>query len=247
MDDNALLLYSRQIMLPQIGIDGQQALLDAKVLLIGLGGLGSPVAMYLAAAGIGHLTLVDFDAVDLSNLQRQIIHGRDSIGVNKTESAKQQLHRLNPDCRVTSLNDKPDEETLSALIHSHDICIDATDNFASRFMINRLCVQQQTPLVSGAAIRWEGQVTCFDNQPGSACYNCLYSSSGEEDESCSANGVIAPLVGIIGSVQALEAIKILTGAGDSLHGRLLILDALQMQWRSLNIKPDPQCEVCRHD
>lgn len=246
LDDNKLLQYSRQILLPQIGIVGQQALLKSRVLLIGLGGLGSPVAMYLASAGIGKLTLVDFDKVELSNLQRQVIHDQDSIGQSKVESARRRLNKLAPDCKVHCVDQLLDESELSNLLAEHDLCIDATDNFNTRFMINRCCVRTQKPLVSGAAIRWEGQVISFSNQPGSACYNCLYSESGADDETCTANGVLAPVVGIIGSIQATEAIKLLTGAGEPLDGRLLIMDALSMSWRTINIKPDPNCEICQH-
>lgn len=249
MDDNKLLQYSRQIMLPEIGIDGQQQLLDAKVLLIGVGGLGSPIAMYLAAAGIGQLTLVDFDSVDLTNLQRQIIHSFRNIGKFKVKSARKALNRLNPDCQVNTIKKLLDENNMQAEISRHDVVVDATDNFATRFLINKLCVTEKTPLVSGAAIRWEGQVTTFTNDKNSACYNCLYGTDGEDDESCTENGVLAPVVGIIGSMQATEVIKLITGAGKTLLGRLLILDALQMEWRSMNIKPDPNCQVCsqKHD
>ena len=233
-------------MLPEIGIEGQERLLNARVLLIGLGGLGSPVALYLAAAGIGHLTLVDFDSVDLSNLQRQIIHNFNSIGKAKVKSAKKRLGKLNPDCRVDTINELLNEESLQEQISLHDIIIDATDNFATRFLINRFCVKEQKPLVSGAAIRWEGQITTFSNAADSACYNCLYGVDGEEDESCTENSVLAPVVGIIGSMQATEVIKLITGAGRTLQGRLLILDALQMEWRSMNIKPDPGCKICGH-
>lgn len=230
--------------MPEIGIDGQQRLLDANVLLLGLGGLGSPVAMYLAAAGIGRLTLVDFDQVDLSNLQRQIIHQTDSIGQPKVLSARDTLAGLNPDCQVTPINRQPDDQELASLVQTHDLVVDATDNFTTRFQINRLCVTSGTPLVSGAAIRWEGQVSVFDNQPDSACYNCLYAADGNEDLTCTANGVLAPVVGVIGSLQAIEAIKLLTGVGQTLQGRLLVLDALSMQWRSLNIRRDPNCPTC---
>ena len=233
-------------MLPEIGIDGQQRLLDAKVLLIGVGGLGSPIALYLAAAGVGHLTLVDFDSVDLSNLQRQIIHNFKSIGKAKVKSARKNLRKLNPDCQVDIINELLDEESLQKTISQHDIIVDATDNFATRFLINKFCVKEHKPLVSGAAIRWEGQITTFSNEADSACYNCLYGVDGEEDESCTENGVLAPVVGIIGSMQATEVIKLITGAGKTLQGRLLILDALHMEWRSMNIKPDPDCKICGH-
>ncbi len=248
LNDTQLLQFSRQIMLPEIGIEGQQRLLDASVLIIGVGGLGSPLAIYLVAAGIGHLTLVDDDQVELSNLQRQIIHDHNSLGLNKTLSAKQRLENINPDCSLQLINRRPDEAELLALIEHHDVIADATDNFASRFLINRLCVQQLTPLVSGAAIRWQGQVTVFRNDrynPG-PCYQCLFPPEGEEDLSCTGNGVIAPLVGIIGSVQALEVIKLICNAGQTLTNRMLVLDGLGMQWRSVNISADPNCEICQH-
>ena len=232
-------------MLPEIGIEGQQRLLDAKVLLIGVGGLGSPIAMYLAAAGIGEMTLVDFDSVDLTNLQRQIVHRMDNVGELKTDSAIQTLKTLNPDCRINSITELLDEPAMQEQVKNHDVVIDATDNFTTRFMINQFCVSEQTPLVSGAAIRWEGQISTFTNKPGTPCYHCLYGQDGEEDESCTENGVLAPVVGIIGSMQATEAIKLISGAGTTLESRLLILDALHMQWRSMKIKPDPECSVCQ--
>ena len=232
-------------MLPEIDVEGQQKLLASSVLLIGLGGLGSPVAMYLAAAGVGKLTLVDFDSVDLSNLQRQIIHNHESIGQLKVDSASQTLKQLNNDCEIETVAELLKDDALGDLINAHDITIDATDNFATRDLINRQCVKHKKPLISGAAIRWDGHVTTFSNQDGSPCYHCLYSAdSDEEDESCTDNGVLAPVVGIIGSIQATEAIKQLTGAGATLEGRLLILDALQMNFRSLKIKKDPNCPVC---
>ena len=244
MNDAQLLRYSRQIMLPAIGIEGQERLLNGRVLIIGLGGLGAPAAMYLAAAGVGTLVLVDFDKVDLSNLQRQIIHTTDRIDSPKVESARQTLLALNPEIRVETIGHPLDDDELAEQAARADLVIDATDNFTARFAINRACHAAHTPLVSGAAIRMEGQVSVFSGQPGGPCYHCLYAEDGQVDESCSANGVLAPVVGIIGSVQATEAIKVLTGAGTSLAGRLLILDALQMEWRSLKLRADPQCPVC---
>jgi molybdopterin-synthase adenylyltransferase len=244
MNDDQLLRYSRQIMLPSIGIDGQQRLIDARALIIGLGGLGSPTAMYLAAAGVGTLDLVDFDRVDLTNLQRQIIHTTESIGKLKVESARSSIQALNPETEVNVYPDKLDENALAVLIQKADVVLDGTDNFATRFAINKACHHHQIPLVSAAAIRMEGQVSVFSGQPGTPCYHCLYADEGEMDESCSANGVLAPLVGIIGSIQATEAIKVLTGSGKSLEGRLLLLDALQMEWRSIKLKQDPACPVC---
>lgn len=245
MNDQQLLRYSRQIMLPSIDIDGQQKLLDSRVLVIGLGGLGSPVAMYLAAAGIGTLVLVDFDKVDLTNLQRQIVHTNKTIGQPKVESARSSLLALNPECRVETIDSVLEGDALQEQVRLADLVVDCCDNFTTRFAINAACVASRTPLVSGAAIRMEGQVSVFSGQPGDPCYHCLYGGNGELDASCSANGVLAPMVGIIGSVQATEAIKVLTGAGEPLVGRLLLLDALQMQWRSVGLKRDPGCSVCQ--
>lgn len=246
MDDKQLLRYSRQIMLPQVDMAGQQKLLDSSVLIMGMGGLGSPVAMYLATAGVGHLVLADFDHVELSNLQRQIIHHHGSIGRLKVESAKQTLAGLNPEIKISCLADKLTEQALLAETEKVDCVVDGTDNFASRFAINEACVKTQTPLVSGAAIRFEGQVSVFNNSQASPCYQCLYPDTGAElEQSCSENGVLSPLVGIIGSVQATEALKLLMGIGTTLDSRLLLLDALTMEWRSIKLKSDPACPVCR--
>ncbi|KRT53830.1 HesA/MoeB/ThiF family protein [endosymbiont of Ridgeia piscesae] len=247
MNDDQLLRYSRQIMLPSIGIEGQQRLLESRVLLVGLGGLGSPVALYLAAAGVGQLVLSDFDKVDLSNLQRQIAHTTDAIGELKVESARRALLALNPEIQIETIDRILQEQELVLEVQKADLVIDASDNFATRFAINSACQCHATPLVSGAAIRMEGQVSAFSGQPGGPCYRCLYPEEGQVADTCSENGVLAPLVGIIGSIQATEAIKILTGAGTPLFGQLLILDALHMQWRSLKLKPDPRCPVCGDD
>ena len=245
MNDEQLLRYSRQIMLPQIDVEGQEKLLASRVLIIGMGGLGSPVAMYLASAGIGHLVLVDDDKVELSNLQRQIAHGMSDIDSTKVESAKQTLPDLNPEITVTTFDYRLDDEQLSDEIKQADIVIDGTDNFSTRFAINAACVKNQTPLVSGAAIRMEGQVSVFNKTAESPCYRCLYKDEGELDTSCSTNGVLSPVVGIIGSIQATEAIKVLLEIGDSLDGKLLMLDALHMELRTLKLKKDPQCPVCK--
>ncbi len=245
MDDQQLLRYSRQIMLPEIGFEGQQKLLQSRVLIIGLGGLGSPVAMYLAAAGVGELVLVDFDRVDLSNLQRQIIHTSGSIGLPKVESARHTLTDINPECQIHCINQQLEGSALAEQVTKADLVIDASDNFATRFALNEASVATQTPLISGAAIRMEGQVSLFTGIPGDPCYRCLYGDAIEVEQTCSENGVLAPVVGIIGSIQATEAIKVLTGAGTPLKGRLLILDALHMQWRSLKLSADPDCPVCQ--
>lgn len=243
MNDDQLLRYSRQIMLPDVDLDGQEKLLNARVLIVGLGGLGSPVAMYLAAAGVGHLVLADFDEVDLSNLQRQIIHNNDRIGHNKAQSAAQTLRALNPEIEITCITSKLDAASLKELVASVDVVADCTDNFAIRFAINAACVAAKVPLVSGAAIRLEGQVAIFDSANNSPCYRCLYEEN-DDDLSCAANGVLAPLVGVIGSMQALETIKLIVSFGTNLAGRLLIFDARHSQWRELNLPRDPDCPVC---
>ncbi len=244
MNDDQLLRYSRQIMLPELDIGGQEQLLAAHALIIGLGGLGSPVAMYLAAAGVGELTLVDFDSVDLSNLQRQIAHTSERIGVNKARSAAQTISALNPDIKINLVDKLVDGEQLQQLVAGVNLVLDCTDNFATRFAINAACVAARVPLVSGAAIRLEGQVTVFDSrQPNSPCYRCLYEESAD-DLTCAANGVLAPLVGVIGSLQALEALKLLGGFGQSLAGRLQLFDARTGQWREMKLPRDPDCPVC---
>jgi molybdopterin/thiamine biosynthesis adenylyltransferase len=245
MNDQQLLRYSRQILLPEFGIEGQQKLLDAHVLIIGLGGLGSPVAMYLAAAGIGKLTLVDDDKVDLSNLQRQIIHSTDTIDQSKVASARQALLKLNPDIQIHCIDHRLGDDELAQQARHADVVIDATDNFPSRFAINRACVNEKKPLVSGAAIRFEGQVSIFDmRHTDSPCYRCLYDEAGGVAETCSENGVLSPMVGIIGSIQAMETIKLIAGIGESLSGKLLITDSLHQEWRSMKLRKDPACPVC---
>ncbi len=245
MNDEQLLRYSRQIMLPQVDVSRQEKLLASRVLIIGLGGLGSPVAMYLAAAGVGHLVLVDDDVVELSNLQRQIAHNTNDIGLKKVESAKQTIQNLNADITVTCYDKRLNEKQLADEVTAADIVIDGTDNFTTRFALNESCVKNKTPLISGAAIRLEGQVSVFNKTPSSPCYRCLYKDEGELDASCSNNGVLAPVVGIIGSIQANEAIKVLLNIGETLDGKLLILDALHMEWRTLKLKKDPACPVCK--
>ena len=244
MDDASLLRYSRQILLPEIGIEGQQRLAEASALVIGLGGLGSPVAMYLAAAGVGGLALVDDDQVDLSNLQRQVVHTTADIGRPKVESARDRLRQLNPECRVHAHAARLDESALRQAVAEADIVIDCCDNFETRFLVNRLCHASATPLVSGAAIRWEGQVAVFLYAQGDPCYHCLYGGGEDQAERCSENGVISPLVGVIGSLQALEALKVLCGAGETLNSRLMIFDGLHAQWRSVKLRADPACPVC---
>jgi adenylyltransferase/sulfurtransferase len=245
VNDEQLLRYSRQIMLPQLDAAGQQRLLDSRALIIGMGGLGSPVAMYLAAAGVGQLTLVDFDTVDISNLQRQILHGSDDIGRPKVESARDTLAVLNPEVKVDAINLRLEGAALDEAVALADVVIDASDNFATRFQINDACVRERKPLVSGAAIRMEGQVSVFHNErDDSPCYRCLYRDEGELEQRCSENGVLAPVVGVIGALQATEAMKVLAGFGDTLNGRLLLWDAMTMEWRSLKLRKDPACPLC---
>ena len=245
MNDNQLLRYSRQIMLPQCDIEGQQKLLAAKVLIVGAGGLGSPAAMYLAASGIGNITIYDNDVVDLSNLQRQIAHHTPDIGIDKVISTQQTLNKLNPDVKVIAVKQKLLGETLALAVEKADVVLDCSDNFSTRFAINKACVKYQTALVSGAAIRFEGQVSVFTpGQNNSPCYNCLYNSDGEELQNCATNGVIAPITGIIGSIQALETIKLILGTGELLTGRLLLLDGLTMEWRTMKLRKNSACQTC---
>ena len=245
MNDEQLLRYSRQILLPQVDIEGQQRLLECHCLIIGLGGLGAPVAMYLAAAGMGYMVLNDDDVVDLSNLQRQISHSTQDIGKAKVISAKESLAALNPTIQIETIDQRMDTELMTAQVSKADVVLDCSDNFATRFLVNRVCVQTRTPLVSGATIRFEGQVAVFDSRiESSPCYNCLYEDVEELAESCSQNGVIAPIPGIIGSVQALEAIKVVLEIGETLCGRLLLLDALNMEWNLMKLKKIDQCPTC---
>jgi adenylyltransferase/sulfurtransferase len=247
MDDQQLLRYSRQIMLPQIDAEGQQKLLESHVLIIGAGGLGSPVAMYLASTGIGRITIADNDKVDLSNLQRQILHCNKDLGRPKVDSARDTLAELNPDVQVTPLNILIDRTALDSLVKQADLVVDASDNFETRFAINAACVAAGTALVSGAAIRMEGQLSVFlPQREDSPCYRCLYSEGDEPDQTCTENGVVAPLVGVIGSLQALEAIKVLLDIGESLCGRLLVFDGLYHEWRTIKLSKDPRCPVCGH-
>ena len=245
MKDEQLLRFSRQIMLPEMDVAGQQKLVDATVLIVGMGGLGCPAAMYLAAAGVGHLIIADDDTVELTNLQRQIAHEHRNLGESKVSSAQASLRGLNPDVCVTQIDKRLEGESLNQAVSGADVVVDASDNFATRFAINRSCLKNHKPLVPGAAIRMEGQVAVFDSgNPESPCYRCLYNENTEDDANCSQNGVMAPLVGIIGSVQAMETIKVITGIGNNLTGRLLLLDATTMQWREMKLPCDPNCPAC---
>ena len=246
MNDDQLLRYSRQLSLSQIDFAGQQKLLDSHVAIIGLGGLGSPVALYLASSGIGQLTLVDDDAVELSNLQRQIIHGENDLAKPKVLSAAESILAINAECQLTTIESRLERSELEDLAKKVDVVVDCTDNFLSRFLLNEVTQQVDTPLVSGAAIRMEGQVTVYDpRQQGSACYQCVYKNKGELEQSCSETGVLSPLLGIIGSVQAVETVKLIVETGTSLAGRLLILDATSMTWRELRLRQDPDCPICK--
>ncbi|MEN8176200.1 MAG: HesA/MoeB/ThiF family protein [Pseudomonadota bacterium] len=235
--------YSRQIRLHQIGEAGQQRLLESSALIVGMGGLGSPAAMYLAASGLGALTVCDFDRVEPSNLQRQIIHHAQDLGELKAMSAKRTLAEINPECDVTALDWQLDEKELLAEVDRADIVLDCSDNFETRFALNAACMGSGTPLVSGAAIRMEGQIAAF-LPPGRPCYRCLYGEDAGYEETCSLEGVLAPVVGVIGSMQALQAVLVLTGNLEDATGKLLLFDAVVMQWRSLRIPADPACPVC---
>ena len=246
MNDDQLLRYSRHILLQEIGINGQEKLLAAHALVIGAGGLGSPAAMYLASGGVGRITLVDGDSVDLTNLQRQILHTTAAVGRAKACSGQDTLAQLNPEVTVTAIPERVEGERLAQLVASADVVLDCSDNFATRHAVNRACVKYRKPLVSGAGVRFDGQVSVFDQRHADApCYNCLFSEDTEPEETrCATMGVFAPLTGIIGSVQAAEALKLLAGAGESLNGRLLLLECLSMEWRSIRLSRDPTCKVC---
>lgn len=245
LSDQELLRYSRQVLLAQVDIDGQLRLKRSKALIVGLGGLGSPVALYLAAAGVGELHLADFDTVDLTNLQRQVIHDSASVGMSKVDSAIQRLQAINPEVSLVAHRQALDEDSLAAAVAAVDLVLDCSDNFATREAVNAACVAAAKPLVSGAAIRLEGQLSVFDpRRDNSPCYHCLYGHGSEAELTCSEAGVIGPLVGLVGSLQALEALKLLAGFGEPLVGRLLLIDALSTRMRELRVKRDPACAVC---
>jgi molybdopterin/thiamine biosynthesis adenylyltransferase len=245
MNDQELLRYSKQVMLPQIEIEGQQKIMDSTMLIIGMGGLGSPTALYLAASGVGHIIIADFDQVELSNLQRQIIHGTSDIGDDKVNSAKAKMLEINPNIKVTIANEIVHDDNLASLIKDVDVVLDGTDNFESRFEINKACVEFQKPLVSAAVIRLEGQISVFKGyEKDQPCYQCLYSEEGNENESCVQNGVLAPVAGLVGTIQALQAIKVLLGLGDQLCGTLLLVDGLDLSFRKVKIGKDLKCPIC---
>jgi molybdopterin/thiamine biosynthesis adenylyltransferase len=245
VNDQQLLRYSRHILLPEIGIEGQERLRAASALIVGAGGLGCPAALYLAASGVGKLTLADPDRVDLTNLQRQVLYGTTSVGAPKVDEARKALHAFNPEVQVVALQKKLDENALLDLAAKADVVLDCSDNFATRHAVNRACVKHRKPLVSGAAIRFDAQLMVFDlRKADSPCYACLFPEDGEiEEVQCSTMGVFAPLTGVVGAMQAMEAIKLLAGVGESL-ARLQVFDAKGADWRSVKVKKDPRCAVC---
>jgi adenylyltransferase/sulfurtransferase len=246
LTDAELLRYSRQILLQHIDIDGQLRLKQGRALIIGMGGLGSPVALYLAAAGVGELHLADFDTVDLTNLQRQILHDSHSVGQAKVDSAMVRLSAINPGITLVPHRTALDADSLAAAVAAVDVVLDCSDNFGTREAVNAACVAARKPLVSGAAIRLEGQLSVFDpRREDSPCYHCLYGHGSEAELTCSEAGVVGPLVGLVGSLQALEALKLLAGFGETLVGRLLLIDALTTRFRELKVRRDPQCSVCQ--
>ena len=245
LGDPQLLRYNRQIVMPAVGIEGQQQLLQSHILLIGLGGLGSPLAMYLAACGVGRLTLADHDSIELANLQRQILYDTSDLGQAKTEVARRVVEGLNPEIRVDTVAEYLKGDLLREPVEAADLVVDATDNFETRLAINQACVESATPLVSGAVIRMEGQVAVFRNrQKGDACYQCLFGAEPVPEEGCSETGVLGPVAGAVASVQAVEAIKCLLSIGNPLYNRLLLYDAMEAQWRMVELVADEQCPIC---
>jgi molybdopterin/thiamine biosynthesis adenylyltransferase len=246
VNDQQLLRYSRHILLDEVGIEGQARVLDGHALIIGAGGLGSPAALYLAASGVGRITLVDDDVVDLTNLQRQVMHTTARVGMAKVESGREALLQINPEITVTAVRERADAARLAELVGSADVVLDCSDNFATRHAVNRACVHARVPLVSGAVIRFDGQLSVFDvRDPVSPCYACLFPEDSQfEEVACSTMGVFAPLVGVVGAMQAAEALKLLSGAGRAISGRLLMLDGRVMEWSDIGIARNPACPVC---
>ncbi|MDR0441291.1 MAG: molybdopterin-synthase adenylyltransferase MoeB [Candidatus Accumulibacter sp.] len=246
MNDEQLLRYSRHILLDAIGIEGQTRIIDSRVLIVGAGGLGSPAALYLASAGVGRITLADGDTVDLTNLQRQILHTREFIGQSKALSGRAALSRIDPEVAVVPVAERLAGERLASQVAEADVVLDCCDNFDTRHAVNRACVEHRVPLVSGAAVRFSGQITVFDfRRADSPCYHCLFPEGEDVEEMrCAVTGVFAPLTGIIGAMQAAEALKLISGAGEALTGRLLLLDASMMEWRNMRFGKDPHCAVC---
>jgi len=245
MNDEQLERYSRHINLPQLGQAGQQKLVDSHALIVGMGGLGSPVALYLAASGVGKLTLADFDTVELSNLQRQIAHTTDRIGEHKTHSARTACLQLNPGIEIDTIDYALDEDDMDGIVSKVDIVVEGSDNFPTRFAVNAACVQHRKPLVSGASIRFDGQISVFRaDHDDSPCYRCLYKDTGQEGDTCALTGVLAPMVGMVGCIQAIETIKVLADIGRTLESRLILLDGLSMEWNEIRLNPNPDCPVC---
>jgi len=245
VSDEQLLRYSRQILLPEIDVEGQNRLLNASVVLFGMGGLGSPAGMYLASSGVGELVLVDPDQVELSNLQRQIVHTTDALGRKKVKSAEHTLKALNPDVRIKSYGEALSGDALDDVVRGADVVVDGTDNFNARFAINAACVRAGRPLVSAAVVRMEGQVSVYRlDHPGSPCYGCLYQNITEPAQNCAENGVLGSVAGLMGCIQATEVIKILLDIGETLAGRLLLIDARTMEWQMVRLRRDPRCPVC---
>ena len=244
MNEQELSRYARQIRLSQIGEEGQQKLLDSTAVIIGMGGLGSPVAMYLAAAGVGRLIISDFDQVEESNLQRQIVHRTQDIGELKALSAKRTIDEINPNCIVETIDWELDEVELEEYLQKTDVVLDCSDNFPTRFAINRASVKTKTPLVSGAAIRFEGQIASYIPNSDGPCYQCLYKQQFENTETCAMEGVLSPVVGVIGTMQALQAILILTGYAENVNGKLLLFDGLSMEWQKVEVPRDTNCKIC---
>ena len=248
MNDDQLLRYSRHILLDEIGVEGQQRLLDGRALVIGAGGLGSPALLYLGTAGVGRITVVDHDEVDLTNLQRQIVHDLARVGTPKASSAARSIAAINPEVQVQALVERADAARLDTLVREADVVLDCSDNFATRHAVNRACVAHRKPLVAGAAIRFDGQISVYDpRSAASPCYACLFpEDAGFEEVRCATMGVFAPLVGIVGSMQAAEALKLLAGVGPSLAGRLQMLDGRAMEWTEIRVARRPDCPVCGH-
>ncbi|SFM88916.1 adenylyltransferase and sulfurtransferase [Izhakiella capsodis] len=244
LSNEELLRYNRQIMLRGFDFNGQEALKASQVLVVGLGGLGCAAAQYLASAGIGHLTLLDFDRVSLSNLQRQVLHSEATIGEAKVNSARQRLAALNPLVTLSAIDARLDDDQMAELLQHQQLVLDCSDNLGTREQLNRLCYAQRLPLISGAAIRMEGQISVYNWQQEEPCYRCMSRLFGEQLLSCAETGVMAPLVGIIGALQAMEAIRLLSNYGEQVAGKLLLYDAMTLQFRQLRLKKDPQCEIC---
>ncbi len=246
MNDDQLLRYSRHILLPEIGVEGQESFQKGDVLIIGAGGLGSPAALFLASSGVGSITICDEDTVDLTNLQRQIIHTTDSIGSLKVESAQRSMEAINPHVQIKTINRRAEGQLLKNLVSESSIILDCSDNFKTRHAVNKACFEFKKPLVSGAAIKFDGQLAVFDaKNPDSPCYQCLFPEENEFEETrCAVMGVFAPLVGIIGTAQAAEALKLMGNIGRPAVGKLMLFDALAMDWRSIKLNKDPKCAVC---